>query len=238
MAVVVHGGYWRARYDRSLMTELCLDLADRGLAAWNLEYRRVGVGGGWPETFEDIAAGVDALADLDAPLDLERVSAVGHSAGGHLALWAASRPTLPEGTPGAGPRARVGAAVSQAGVLDLRLAAQLLPSAEPTRALLGDADQHPDRYELASPRERVPLGIPQLVLHGDRDDTVSIRIATSYAEAARAAGDPCELVVLNGTGHFEHIDAGSPAWHVARDWLAAYASASHLGSGRLDDGPM
>jgi pimeloyl-ACP methyl ester carboxylesterase len=120
---------------------------------------------------------------------------------------------------------RVRAAVSQAGVLDLRLAAQLVPSAEPTQALLGDLENHPDRYELASPRERVPLGIPQLVLHGDRDDAVSIRIATSYAGAARAAGDACELVVLSGTGHFEHIDAGSPAWHVARDWLAGYASA-------------
>jgi len=224
VAVVVHGGYWRTRYDRSLMTELCLDLADRGLAAWNLEYRRVGSGGGWPETFEDIAAGVDGLADLDAPLDLERVAAVGHSAGGHLAFWAAARPTLPEGTPGAPPRVRVCAAVSQAGVLDLRLAAQLAPSAEPTQALLGDLEDHPDRYRLASPRECLPLGIPQLVLHGDRDDTVSIRIATSYAETARAAGDACELVVLSGTGHFEHIDAGSPAWHVARDWLAGHAS--------------
>ena len=227
MVVVVHGGYWRARYDRSLMTELCLDLADRGLAAWNLEYRRVGSGGGWPETFEDIAAGVDALADLDAPLDLERVAAVGHSAGGHLAFWAAARPTLPEGTPGARPRVRVGAAVSQAGVLDLRLAAQLGPSAEPTHALLGDFEDHRDRYELASPRDRVPLGIPQLVLHGDRDDAVSIRIATSYAGAARAAGDACDLVVLSGTGHLEHIDAGSPAWHVAREWLEG-----HVGTAR------
>lgn len=208
------------------MTELCLDLANRGLAAWNVEYRRVGSGGGWPETFEDVAAGVDALAGLDAPLDLERVAAVGHSAGGHLALWAASRPTLPDGVPGAQPRVRVRAAVSQAGVLDLRLAAQLVPSAEPTQALLGDPADHEDRYELASPRERVPLGIPQLVLHGDRDDTVSIRIATSYAAAARAAGDACELVVLNGTGHFEHLDAGSPAWQVARDWLVDYASAA------------
>jgi pimeloyl-ACP methyl ester carboxylesterase len=121
---------------------------------------------------------------------------------------------------------RVGAAVSQAGLLDLRLAAQLAPSAEPTRALLGDPEEHPDRYELASPRERVPLGIPQLVLHGDRDNAVSIRIATSYAGAARAAGDECEVALLNGTGHFEHIDAGSPAWHVARDWLVGYANAA------------
>jgi acetyl esterase/lipase len=226
VVVAIHGGYWRARYDRSLMEELCLDLADRGLAAWNLEYRRVGSGGGWPETFEDVAAGVDALAGLDAPLDLERVSAVGHSAGGHLAFWAASRPTLPESSPGAGPQVRICAAVSQAGLLDLKLASQLTPSAEPTHALLGDPEEHPDRYELASPRERVPLGIPQLVLHGDHDSRVSIRIATSYAGAARAAGDQCELALLNGIGHFEHIDAGSPAWHVARDWLAAYASAA------------
>jgi acetyl esterase/lipase len=226
VAVVVHGGYWRARYDRSLMTELCLDLADRGLAAWNVEYRRVESGGGWPETFEDVAAGVDALADLDAALDLERVVAVGHSAGGHLVFWAAARPTFQEDAPGARPRVRVVAAVSQAGVLDLRLAAQLRASAEPTRALLGDPDEHADRYELASPRQLVPLGIPQLVLHGDRDDTVSIRIATSYAEAARVAGDDCELVVLSGTGHFEHIDAGSPAWHVARDWLVGFTGAA------------
>ncbi len=226
MAVVLHGGYWRARYDRSLMTELSLDLAAHGWAAWNLEYRRVGSGGGWPETFEDVAAGIDALAGIPAPLDLACVASLGHSAGGHLALWLAARATLPEGAPGAGPRVQVQAAVSQAGVLDLLLAAQLAPSAQPTRALLGDPEQHADRYALASPRERLPLGIPQLVLHGERDDTVSVRIATSYAAAARAAGDPCELVLLSGTGHFEHIDASAPAWHVARDWLTAYASAA------------
>ena len=110
VAVVVHGGYWRARYDRSLTTELCLDLADRGLAAWNVEYRRVESGGGWPETFEDVAAGVDALADLDAALDLERVVAIGHSAGGQLVFWAAARPMLPQDAPDARPRVRVTAA--------------------------------------------------------------------------------------------------------------------------------
>ena len=226
VAVVVHGGYWRAQYDRSLMEGLCLDLAAHGLAAWNLEYRRVGGGGGWPETFLDIAAGVDALDGFDAPLDLSRVVAVGHSAGGQLALWAAARATLPAEVPGAEPRVRIRAAVSQAGVLDLTLAAGLMPSSRPTLALLGDPTQHFERYVLASPRERLPLGIPQLVLHGDRDDTVSMRIATSYATAARNAGDECDLRVLSHTGHFEHIDAGSDAWHVARDWLVDQASAA------------
>ena len=205
--------------------DLCLDLAAHGVAAWNVEYRRVGVGGGWPETFLDVAAAVDLLATLAAPLDLGRVSTVGHSAGGHLAFWAAARPTLPHGAPGADPAVRIGGAVSQAGVLDLALAAQIRPSAEPTRALLGPPEADPSRYELSSPRARVPLGIPQLLLHGDRDETVSIRIATSYAAAARDAGDPCELRVLSGVGHFEHIDARSYVWHMARDWLVAQASA-------------
>lgn len=226
VAVVVHGGYWRAQYDRSLMEGLCLDLVAHGHAAWNLEYRRVGGGGGWPETFLDVAAGVDALDGMDAPLDLSRVVAVGHSAGGQLAYWAAARETLPAEAPGAEPRIRIRAAVSQAGVLDLTLAAGLMPSSTPTRALLGDPTQHFERYVLASPRERLPLGIPQLVLHGDRDDTVSMRIATSYATAARNAGDECELRVLSRTGHFEHIDAGSDAWHVARDWLVDQSSAA------------
>ncbi len=226
VVVVVHGGYWRARYDRSLMTDLCLDLAAPGFAAWNLEYRRVGSGGGWPETFEDIAAGVDTLGVLEMPLDLQRVAAVGHSAGGHLALWAAARHTLPPGTPGADPRVRIGAAVSQAGVLDLRLAARLAPSDEPTRALLGDPDANADSYDLASPRERLPLGIPQLVLHGDRDDTVSMKIAESYVAAAHEVGDLCELTVLPETGHFEHIDERSEAWRVAREWLERYTSAA------------
>ena len=226
VAIVVHGGYWRAQYDRSLMTDLCIDLGAHGLAAWNLEYRRVGSGGGWPETFLDVAAGIDLLAALDAPLELSRIVAVGHSAGGHLALWAASRPTLPADAPGGNPSVHIRAAVSQAGVIDLVLAAGLVPSSTPTRALLGDPVEHLERYVLASPRERLPLGIPQLVLHGDRDDTVSMRIATSYATAARDAGDACELRVLSHTGHFEHIDVRSHAWHAARDWLVDQVSAA------------
>jgi acetyl esterase/lipase len=216
VVVVVHGGYWRARYDRSLMTGLCEDLAAHGLAAWNLEHRRVGNGGGWPSTFVDVAAGVDLLAEVRAPIDLARLGAVGHSAGGHLALWAAARHRLPEGAPGAEPRVRPRAVVSQAGVADLRLALVTPPSDEPTRALLGDDGP----IGLACPRELVPLGVDQLVLHGELDHTVSIGVSRSYAAAAQAAGDPSELRILPGTGHFEHIDPGSDAWQIARDWLA------------------
>jgi acetyl esterase/lipase len=206
------------------MDGLSEDLATHGLAAWNLEYRRVGGGGGWPETFGDVAAGIDALARLDAPLDPSRVLAVGHSAGGQLAAWAAARPTLPEGAPGACPEVTIRAFCVQAGVLDLRLAAELAPSDEPTKALLGDPAGNADRYALASPAERLPFGVPQLVLHGDRDDRVPLRIAESYAAGARAAGDPCELVVLPQVGHFEHIDTRSEAWRLAREWLVTAVS--------------
>jgi acetyl esterase/lipase len=142
---------------------------------------------------------------------------VGHSAGGHLALWAAARHRLPADAPGAGPRIRPRAVVSQAGIADLRLALVSPPSDEPTRALLPSDSQIP----LASPRELVPLGARQLVLHGELDDIVSVEISRSYAAAAQAAGDECELRILPATGHFEHIDPGSEAWRLARDWLAA-----------------
>ena len=225
VVVVVHGGYWRARYDRSLMTDLCVDLAEHGVAAWNIEYRRVGSGGGWPQTFLDAAAATDLLAGIGSPLDLSRLAGIGHSAGGHLAFWIAARPTVPPGMPGSGPRVRLSAAVAQAGVLDLRLASRLTPSDGPTRALLGTPERHPEVYDLASPRERLPLRIPQLILHGERDTTAAPEISRSYAEAALALGDPCELRLLPGTGHFEHIDAGSDAWRIAREWLLSYATA-------------
>ncbi len=206
VVVVVHGGYWRARYDRSLMTSLCEDLALRGLAAWNIEYRRIGNGGGWPHTLADVASAVDALADVDGRLDLTRIGAVGHSAGGQLALWAAAR-------------GQIRAVVSQAGLGDLVLAAVTPPSDEPTRAFLGgDPEEVPERYAAASPAAQAPLGIPQLVLHGADDDVVSPRISEAYSEAA---GAECELRVLAGTGHYEHIDPGSHTWRAAREWLEA-----------------
>ena len=99
VVVLLHGGFWHAMYGRRLMSKLAADLAANGVAAWNLDYRGIGGGGGWPATFDDVAAGIDALAAIPG-LDLTRVTAVGHSAGGQLALWAAARPGLPAGMPG------------------------------------------------------------------------------------------------------------------------------------------
>jgi acetyl esterase/lipase len=225
VVVLVHGGFWRARYGRDLMTPLAADLEAAGWASWNVEYRRLGqAGGGWPGTFADVAAAVDHLAGLAGPhaLDLARVVTVGHSAGGHLALWLACRPGLPAGAPGAGPVVRVAAAVAQAGVVDLVAGCDLSAGAA-VDLLGGRPDEVPDRYALASPCARVPLGVPQLLVHGLDDDTVPVELSRRHAAAARAAGDDVELVELPAVGHMDVIDPAGPAWAAVRARLAALA---------------
>ncbi len=219
VAVVLHGGFWQALYGRKLMSELSADLAANGYAAWNLEYRRIGRGGGWPATFADVAAGIDALASLPG-LDLTRVAAVGHSAGGQLALWAAARPGLPAGAPGAAPGVAITAAVAQAGVLDLADADRRGIGGRAVSQLVGGrVGQVPERYRLASPIERLPLGVPQLLVHGARDRHVPADVSERYAEAAWAAGDDLDLAVVAEAAHMDLIDPRSPAWAVVLDWL-------------------
>ena len=211
VAVLIHGGFWRERYSLRLEDRLVADLAGRGWAVWNLEYRRVGrrSRGGWPATFEDVAAGIDHLADLDEPLDLDRVIAIGHSAGGHLALWAAGRPS----------RVRLSAAVSQAGLLDLREAARRNLSDGAVRELLGGSpEERPDRYDAASPIELLPLDGPTLLVHGADDEVVPPDISRAYARRATHA---CELVELPGVGHMEHLDPDTAAWRQVTAWLEA-----------------
>ncbi len=223
MAVLIHGGFWRARYDLRLEDRLVADLAGRGWAVWNLEYRRLGwrSRGGWPGTLEDVATGIDHLGRLDAPLDTSRVVAIGHSAGGQLALWAAARPGLPAGAPGAEPSVRLAGAVSQAGVVDLREAARLGLSRRAAESLLGGPPAKlPQRYDLASPIERLPLNLPQLLVHGAADEVVPIDLARGYARRAAEGGDPCELVELPGVGHDEHLDPDTVAWRAVTTWLA------------------
>jgi acetyl esterase/lipase len=234
VVVVLHGGFWRARRTLRYMRPLCADLARRGWAAWNIEYRRVGrgEGGGWPATFADVAAAVDRLADLDAPLDLTRVAAVGHSAGGHLALWAAARPGLPSGAPGAGPRVPLTAGVAAlAAVSDLEATPDLYAPGGAVLALMGAApDAAPDdRYSLANPIRRLPLGVPILLVHGDADETVPVERSRELAAAARAAGDRVELVEPPGTGHRTVVDPRQPEWEATAYWLSGRTVPNRTG---------
>ena len=233
VVVLVHGGFWRERWDRTTTTPLARDLAARGYLAWNVEYRRVGQpGGGWPGTLEDVAAAVDALAEVEEA-DPERVVAVGHSAGGHLALWLAATHRLPAGAPGAEPRVRVRAAVSLAGVCDLeRAAAEGLGDgavADFARRL-SRRRAGPLRRRLAcraAAARRAAAPRPRLGRRGGAAGS-----GRDYAEAARAAGDEVELVELAGADHFDVIDPGHEAWAavVARlPRLLALAAVAALG---------
>lgn len=198
VAVLLHGGFWREPYRRDLMDPLAEDLTGRGWATWNLEYRRVGGAGGWPATLEDVAAGITALADQ--PVELARLLLVGHSAGGHLALWAASR----------APAALV---LSLAGVSDLEEAAELGLGDGAARELLGGAPAEvPQRYAAASPARLLPLRAPLLLVHGDADDRVPVATARRFAALATVTATPCELLELPGVDHFSVIDPASPAW--------------------------
>jgi acetyl esterase/lipase len=202
-----------------MMTPLARDVAEHGLAAWNLEYRRVGQeGGGWPGTLLDVAAGVDALASAPE-VDTSRVVVIGHSAGGHLALWLAGRRRLPAGAPGAQPRVLPRAAVSQAGVCDLAAGARDGLGGGAVEALVGGSpSDEPDRYAVASPTALLPLGVPQLLVHGLQDVIVPPSQSRAHAAAAMEAGDAVELIELAGD-HFDVVDPQHEAWRAVVERL-------------------
>ncbi|WP_020389243.1 alpha/beta fold hydrolase [Kribbella catacumbae] len=217
VAVVIHGGFWTSSYGMELATPLVKDLAAHGIAGYAIEYRRVGNGGGWPATFEDVATAIDALK-AQRRLDLGKVVAVGHSAGGHLAVWAAGRQNLPSAAPGAAPKVILKGAVSQAGILDLVGGVRENLGGQAVQSLMG-ADPAADRarYELASPYERLPLKVPVALVHGDHDRIVPLGQSQRYRDAATRAGDNVTLTELPNAGHFELIDTDHAAWRICRD---------------------
>jgi acetyl esterase/lipase len=203
VAIALHGGFWRAAFDLDYFGHACAALTHAGFATWNVEYRRIGnPGGGWPGTFDDVAAAADHLAVLAAkyPLDLKRVLAIGHSAGGHLALWLAARQ-------------KAHRAISLGGVADLKRAWELRLSSGVVGDLLsGSPGKVPDRYRSASPMELLPLHLPQRLIHGVDDDIVPIEIARGYVEKARKLGDDARLIAVEHCGHFELVDPGTEQW--------------------------
>jgi acetyl esterase/lipase len=189
--VLVHGGFWRARYGLDQQRDLAADLVARGWSVWNVEYRRLGDGGGWPETYDDVRTAIAAL-----PVAAERLVAIGHSAGGHLAVRAAAD------TPLTG-------VVSQAGALDLYELWRRGTSDHVVRQFLGGSpDEVPDRYQAATPR---PPDVPLLLVHGALDEDVPVEMSRAFG-----AG---ELVVIEDEGHMEHLDPASRCWRAVTEWL-------------------
>ncbi|SDH38088.1 Prolyl oligopeptidase family protein [Lentzea fradiae] len=181
--VVIHGGFWHQRYGLELGRPLAEVLVADGFAVWNIEYRRLSGGGGWPQTGEDVLAAIDAV-------DLGPVVTLGHSAGGHLAVWAAKH------------SARVAGAVAQAAVLDF------------TRHITGRALElcSEEQFPQASPHALVPIGKPVICVHGDQDEDVPVEQSTGFCAVEPRA----ELVVVEGAGHMDVITPGTEAWERCR----------------------
>lgn len=211
LGVILHGGFWRAPFTRRNTSAVAVALTKAGWATANVEYRRHGPGT-YRTTLDDVADARRRLAELRAPLDLDAMVAIGHSAGGQLALWLAAR------------KGAV-AAVALGGVCDLEAAARAGLGGNAVQEFLGgEPDVAGHAYDEADPRRLLPLGVPQLLVHGTEDDRVPITLAREYARRAHAAGDDCRLVELDGADHFDVIDPRSPSWGPVSDAVSQLVS--------------
>ena len=221
VVVLIHGGCFKAAYANARdMAPMADALKADGIATWNVEYRRVGQpGGGWPGTYLDVGRAVDHLRVLAGqyPLDLGRAVIVGHSAGGHLAMWAAARPRLPASSP-----LYLREPLPVRGVIDLAGPVDMTANITGYEALCRDSvittllggtpATVPQRYEQASAIRLLPLGVPQVLVGGTHEEFVPLPLMEAYTEAARRAGDSVRLVVIPGAGHFEIASPRSSAW--------------------------
>jgi acetyl esterase/lipase len=202
--ILIHGGFWRGTADLfDGPTPLAEALVARGWHVWQIEYRQLPNGGGWPTTLDDTAAAIEHLAVVASALDLGPVVPVGHSAGGHLAVWALSRP---------GARLALTGAVSLAGVLNLGLGErEHIGDGAVVGFLGGSSADLPERYAAADPIVRIERRLPVRIVHGSQDDVVPMNQSDSYVAAARAAGQDAAVTVVDGD-HMVVIDPLHPAF--------------------------
>jgi len=220
VVIIIHGGCWLESLPGTELTAyIAADLRAAGTAVWNLEYRRLSDQNpvGYPDMFLDIANGVDYLRKI-APahrLDLSNITAVGHSAGGHLALWAAGRDRLKKESPLYMPEPlKIQKVVTLGGINDLQAYKETNSSACGPAVIdrLIDSGNRDNPYADTSPAAMLPLGIDQAVVSGALDPIVPAALGRDYAEKAKSAGDKVEAVAFEGAGHFELIDPQSQAW--------------------------
>lgn len=220
--VMVHGGCWTSAVaDRTLMDWAAADLRDAGYAVWNIDYRGVDAGGGYPGTFVDAGAAVDAMRTHAARfgLDMRRIVAVGHSAGGHLALWLAARPKLPQGSAlRVADPLKIAHVVSLGGLPDLERTTNGC-GGEAMGKLVAGADPA-DRYRDTSVARLLPIGVPHDHVAGLQDPVIPIDLPTDFVAKAQAAGDRAMLHPIDRTGHFDLIGPGSAAWVRTRELIS------------------
>jgi len=222
--VAIHGGCWRAMHTLDYMGHISADLTESGVATWNIEYRRLGQdGGGWPGTYQDVGNAIDHLRQLATgfPLDLRRVIVTGHSAGGHLALWAAGRRRLTRESElyAADPLQLIGVA-PLAAVTDLQAGGTACD--DEAQAMYGTVE----KLSQTSPPCMLPLGMPVIVIHGEDDLSVPAQQAISYVEAAERSGDRPRLCLLSGADHFVIVDPRSSYWPRVKDEIISLLPAA------------
>jgi acetyl esterase/lipase len=220
VVIVIHGGCWLSQYGLGYMGHISAALTEAGFATWNIEYRRVGnAGGGWPGTFEDAARATDYLREIASKysLDLNRVVAVGHSAGGHLALLLAARQRLPKTDLlySADPLPLRGI-ISLAGITDLHKTGTACDR-EVIQFTGGEAKEKAAIYDQASPITLVPLGVKQKIIQGGADNIIPMVMATDYVEAAKKKNDQVELIAIKDADHFQVVDPKSPVWPAVQE---------------------
>lgn len=221
VVALVHGGAWQVGTDRSNVDNTVADLVGRGYVVLNCDYRGVDDGGGWTGTFTDVAAALDQVAEAATAqgVDAARTLVLGHSAGGHLAMWAAARRRLPAGAPGADPRVVPVFAGSMSGVLHPTTLAASDPNV--VNVFGGTPAEVDDRYAVGDPARLVALGMPLFVLHGTADETVPPSQAQEFHDLAVAAGDQVDLQLVEGATHGDPLFPGEPTWGRALDWIVA-----------------
>ncbi|MFF9101539.1 alpha/beta hydrolase [Streptomyces rubrogriseus] len=240
VVVVLHGGSWRAPYDRRHISPFAGFLARRGFAVASVEYRRGAQGaaaqgtggdpvaGRWPDTFDDVAAALDALPELVRQhlprADARRVVLTGHSAGGHLALWAAARHLLPADAPWRTDRpAPLRGVVALAPIADFEVADKLDVCGGAARQLLGDGELFAERRPYADPALLLPTGIATTLVQGRADVDVPQAVAEAYADAAAKAGEVVGVTLLEDVGHYPLIDPAADACAVVAEEIAQLA---------------
>ena len=231
VVVLVHGGCFQpgaARYLAAMGDTLKSD----GIASWNIEYRRLGQpGGGWPGTYLDVGRAIDYLRELAAPykLDLNRVVVLGHSAGGHLTMWAATRQRIAPKSPlFISKPLRIRGVINLAGPIDMTANIEhyeeMCRGPVVTRMLGGPPAAVPERYREASPNTMLPLGVPQILIWGEHEDYVPQPLAEQYVSAATRAGDRARLVLVPAAGHFETASPLTAAWPIVREAIRSLLS--------------
>jgi acetyl esterase/lipase len=223
--VLIHGGWWGSRFGADNLDGAAADLAGRGWVTWNIEYRRLGIGGGYPATLEDAADAIDYLATLEESGTERKVVAIGHSAGGHLAVWAAGRGKLAAGAPGAAPAVGLAGAISLAGVVDLGAAArEKIGNGAALDLMGGGPGERPERYAVADPLAQVPIPAVVRCVHARADDRVPFAQSVTYVAAAQAAGQDARLIEVDGD-HFSVADFTSPTWPIVINALEELTGA-------------